>query len=146
MEEAFALGANSWGFESLLRYQNMQEPIGDNTNMSKITKTDQELRELAFDIVAGRVFTSQDIKPVELDRTLGLVFLPVLFMDREQWLSFKEAQPQLIYEYLSERVTSRVINGYPQFGTARWLDQEELDRLIPLIDEVEKFKAGVSAD
>lgn len=87
-------------------------------------RTDDELKQLARDLHAGRIFTDQHLRPGEDPAILTRIFMPLLFMNSEQWSAFKESDPAVIFEYLSE-AGPREINGYPIFMSFKSLGQEE---------------------
>lgn len=97
-------------------------------------KTDEELRELAVHLCAGRVFTERCVP--EQDRyMLRLIFLPFTFMDEVP------DNLGLVYEYLDEAVPQS-INGYPQFFTCRFLATEDIPRFREHLRDVDTFIHG----
>lgn len=95
---------------------------------------DKELRQLAVDIVDGRVFGTWNIPEDELKGLLASVFMPLIFI--------KERLPENlghIYEYLSE-AGERAINGYPMFMSMRFLSKDDTNKIKPLCAQLEQQK------
>jgi hypothetical protein len=78
-------------------------------------KTDDELKQIAIDILEGRIFTDQMVR--ELDKNgpiIGSIFMPLL------WGALKDTPEEelkdiaIIYEYL-DKAAPRSVNGYPTF-------------------------------
>ena len=111
-------------------------------------KSDEEIKKLALDMMAGRVFTSLHIREGEEARMLPSIFMPLVFIggseDGEALIEkLKSGEITLIYEYLSE-AGPRAINGYPSFLSMRCLNRadhkalsEMLNKLQTAIDAVE---------
>lgn len=98
-------------------------------------KDDKELKQLAIDIVAGKVFTSAAIHESELKSILPSVFMSIAFMGTRQREEFQKDDIQFIYEYVN-KAEQRSVNGYPIFMTCRMLNREDLERLMKYREEV----------
>lgn len=107
-------------------------------------KTDQEIRQLALDYDAGRIFLATDEEKIRLS------FMTVLaFMRQEHIEHMKKNDVVAFYEHIKDAL-SRSINGLPMFSTARMLSREEMERFSKAYDEVklfrEKFVEGQDAN
>lgn len=96
-------------------------------------KTDSELRQLALDIVEGRVFTSWDL-PTE-GTMYAAIFVALDMLTRRQMLHL-ETHAGLIYEYRN-KAASKGINGYPMFFSFQWLRKAETALVADYIRELE---------
>ena len=94
----------------------------------------KNLKKLAVDIVDGKVFGSWEIKNADL---VGSVFMPLMFMNEEQRIEDKNVAHY--YEYM-DRASSMTINGMPAFSSMRKITKEELDIIIPLVEEYKNKK------
>lgn len=88
-------------------------------------RTDEELRKLAVDWVEGRIFTSLDIPPGELEQMLTKVFLLLGLGAFSDWPKKKINDIGILYEYMANR-GHRSVNGFPQFITScHWLNKAD---------------------
>lgn len=84
-------------------------------------RPDEDLKQIARDMIANRVFTSWQ---VDLHGPLSMIFMPLVFMQREDLWVLQQVPIELIYEYM-DKAGPRSINGYPQFFSMRWLNAED---------------------
>lgn len=93
--------------------------------------TEPELRQLALDIVEGRVFDSSQLG--DDAHLMGSVFMPLAFMEP---VAKEELETWgLVYEYMSA-AGPRAINGYPMFMSCRVLHRDSVPRLRELVLEL----------
>jgi hypothetical protein len=93
--------------------------------------SEPERRQLALDIMDGKVFGSWNLDPDEARNVIGMIFLP---------LSLGANVPKgvaHIYEYLSQ-AGPRAINGNPIFMSFRVLLKEDAKALFPMMEELKK--------
>lgn len=107
--------------------------------MTYESKTDQELKSLAFDIVSGQVFYDQMIHESEVERIMPIVFMPIGLMQKDQLKVLIDDDVAMFYEYFHKSM-DRGINGYPTFMSCRMLDKTDKKRLVVFIKEVNEFK------
>jgi hypothetical protein len=91
---------------------------------------EKELKQLALDVVEGRVFGTWNMKSCEHD--LPLVFMPLALMT--------EPLPEdtaHIYEHL-DKAGPMSVNGMPTFVSCRILLKEDSDKLMPMVRELIK--------
>jgi hypothetical protein len=88
-------------------------------------KTEEELKQIAIDILADRIFTSNHINQADYDSLVN-IFMPLALMHPKEKIKLMEQEPVLFYEYMSE-AGPRSINGYPMFMSFHFLVQEEVD-------------------
>ena len=114
--------------------------------MSETSSPEPDLKQLAIDIHAGRVFTDRHLRRDARD--LLLVFMPIGFMgheDRAQMIADMESGAiGMLYEYMRE-AGPRSINGLPSFFSVRMLNREQADTTWRLVGEIETAVAGVTA-
>lgn len=105
-------------------------------------RSDEDLKQLALDIVAGHVFTSNHMKVEEIDAGLmRCVFMPLVFLDEEGHKEMADAQICFLYEYYS-KAGPRGVNGYPTFFSMSVLDREDADRLRVYGLQAQKMMKG----
>jgi len=97
-----------------------------------LDKSDVELKQLAIDLAQGRIFTDRDIRDPSM---LGVVFMPLIFMDEKLVKELKAEPPGLVYEYLSA-AGSRSINGMPCFFSCRMLSKADADKVYEMARRV----------
>lgn len=88
-------------------------------------RTNEELKQLAQDIHAGRIFTDRHLNGAEL---LGSVFLPLSFMDEAALTRMQETKVGMIFEY-RDKAGPRSINGYPIFFSCQTATEEEAAKI-----------------
>lgn len=95
---------------------------------SQYEMTEAELRQLAIDIMDGRVFGTWNVQD---PRDIGMVFMTLAFGAR---IPACVAQ---LYEYL-DKAGPRSINGMPSFFSCRLLSRKMWFRLVPMLAELER--------
>lgn len=88
--------------------------------------SEEELKQIAKDIVEGNIFTDRDLRKQDMEGSLvGLVFMPVLLMPNPAaWL----ADAALLFEYW-DKAGPRSINGYPIFFSVRKITKNDIAAL-----------------
>lgn len=104
-------------------------------------QSDAELKQLAKDIVAGKVFHSGMLHESD-SHIAGSIFMPLTFMTAKQMKALRKDNPGLIYEYM-DKAGPRAINGYPIFTSCRMLNQKDLEKLREYIVKVQEALASV---
>jgi hypothetical protein len=99
-------------------------------------KTDQELKQLAIDIVEGKVFGTWNLENID---DVRLVFMCSLFLEPEHLEKIKADKVEHFYEYM-DKATPRSVNGIPTFFSMHYLTQKELDILQPFINQYKEQK------
>ena len=115
----------------------------DSNELGKVRKTTDELRELAFGAVAGTIFTSQHVPPNVAPDLVPRVFMSLLLMGEEDRKNLEQEEPALFYESMS-KAQPWAVNGYPRFGTVKWLNHGEFDEYSKYVNQLLAFKKGVS--
>ena len=96
--------------------------------MAYTSKTDDELKTLAFDMEAGSVFTDRHID--ESDTHLfRSVFMPLALMTQSQIDELQKDEIALFYEHVS-KAEQRSVNGYPIFMSVQMLDKTDTLRFV----------------
>jgi hypothetical protein len=99
-------------------------------------KTKEELKQLAMDIVEGRVFGTWNLSKQE---EIAMSFMALLFAGPEQAQSAIDREVVHIYEYL-DKAEPRYVNGKPIFFSHHELTKQEIEVLNPLIDRLQKMR------
>lgn len=107
--------------------------------MTKRIKTDEELRQLAVDIIDGKVFTSDMIRETDLSRSLTFVFFPLLFLEQKDKDELIADNAVVFYEYY-DKAGLRGMNGYPIFMSFAYLTRDESNRCNVFFEEYLKIK------
>lgn len=100
--------------------------------------TDEELKQIAQDMVAGKVFTDRHIQQ---GMSPNMVFLPLLFLNEKQVQVFQQGVDDgrvfMIYEYM-DKAGPRTMNGMPQFFSYRILNKEQTEKMIDYYEKIKK--------
>ena len=101
-------------------------------------RTEEELKQFASDLKAGRIFTSAMVPD---PRDLPFVFTPFMLMDKQAREELKckveTDKVVLFYEELSKAI-SRPDDELPVFGSVQTLSLEELDAVKKLIGDLKQ--------
>lgn len=101
-------------------------------------KTDKELKQLAFDIYSGKVFTNNHLNETYL---LSNVFMPLFFAIKE----IKDKDIGMIYEYMS-KAGSMSINGLPTFSSMQYITTSEADKVFEYLGKIAEMKNNFMED
>ena len=113
--------------------------------MSKITdgykrRTNEQIAELAEQVFRGEMFTSLGLKADQIPMS----FMVLNFMDEKYGKWMKKYKITTCYAPMKEALP-RVINGYPCFMGANFLDKKDSIRLVRKIQQIEKVMGRVRA-
>jgi hypothetical protein len=101
-------------------------------------KSEEELKQLAADILARRIFTSGMI---QAPQDIPLVFTSFLRLNKlerkELKQKMKTGEAALFYEYLS-RAGATSVNGMPTFSSVQTLAKLEVREVQKHIDELNR--------
>jgi len=114
----------------------MSEKVKAEVDHLLFDRPDAELRQLALDILDGRVFTSQQIGQYERVEMILMIFMPLLLMDEHAAKQMAARGPGLIYEHMSKALP-RTINGYPTFFSFHVLSKPDTVKITSYIKELE---------
>jgi len=84
------------------------------------SRTDEELKQLAKDIYAGKVFTTGHLSQDET-QMIPSIFMPIGLGGSDMAEYLKKNKITLIYEYYDKAMRGS-INGFPTFSSAQVLD------------------------
>jgi len=105
-------------------------------------KTDEELKQLALDILEGRVFTDRHCsEPYEI----SMVFMPLVFLDEAGIEQLKADDPGMVYEYLTE-AGPRSCNGLPNFFSMKLLSQDGTKKVMAIYDQLKEARSKAVAE
>jgi hypothetical protein len=99
-----------------------------NAAVTVSSMTDSEVRQLALDIVQGRVFTSLHILSEDFAGVASMVFLPIALGGQEIIDEFKRNDVAMVWEYI-DKAGPRSINGYPIFFSFRCVTRADAARV-----------------
>jgi len=95
-------------------------------------RTEEELKQLARDTLANKIFWSTSLKQHEL-HMLRSVFIPLGFLKKKVLEDFKKRKVVAFYEYYGDKTqTGRAINGLPMFVSCHAITASEYDRFVEL--------------
>jgi len=124
--------------------ENNQNSAEDTTPVEKkpvSSKTHEELKQIAMDLVDGKIFTDRSIDQTD-SRLFASIFMPVMF----GCFNDKDINTVgLVYEYLSE-AGPRSINGYPIFMSLRMLNREDTQIMSEMAQKYDKLKTEFATD
>lgn len=96
-------------------------------------RTDDEMKQLAVDIMAGRMFGTWDLENPEDARR---VFMPLGLSEPKHLQEMAEANVAHFYEYL-EKAGPRSCNGFPMFMSMKVLDGNDATKLHTIINKLQ---------
>jgi hypothetical protein len=101
-------------------------------------KTDQELEQLAQDIVGGRVFHTMYHDVEKAGLSLHAVFMPLIFMESEwhDWIKTNDIGG--FYEYMA-KAGPRSCNGMPTFFSMKMMSVDDNKRLNARVQEIARL-------
>ena len=97
--------------------------------------TDEQLKELAKDIIGNKVFCSYFIPDNQIPFMLGSVFMCLILMDPTDMYDLSKTG--FIYEYM-DKAGPRAINGYPMFMSHRYINREDAKKVGEYINKLQK--------
>ncbi len=103
-------------------------------------KTDEELKQLAIDVLAGQVFTDRSIKQGD-EHLARSIFMVLMFMGPKHGAFLKE-HCAMVYEYMEE-AGPRGVNGYPMFMSFKWLTREQYPKFVAYYEALMKAQEAV---
>jgi hypothetical protein len=92
-------------------------------------RTEKELKQLALDVVEGRVFTDRHCNS---ESDVRSVFMVLSLMDKKQIDEMLEKKPAMFYEYL-DKANPISVNGMPTFFSLAFITEEEAKIYNPLV-------------
>lgn len=101
-------------------------------------RTDEELKEIAKDLHAGKIFSDRHCQSIE---ELRGSFMILFFMGPEETKDLEKKEIDFIFEYL-EKAERRSVNGRPIFLSMQCLTKVEAAKMF---EYYEKIKAALAA-
>jgi len=101
-------------------------------------RSDDEIKQLAVDLHAGKIFTSNHCQRSE---DVRLVFMTTVFMSAEHWQFYEDNNITVLYEYM-DKAGPRAINGMPNFFSHNVLSADDWARVI---EKVKALEAAIEA-
>jgi hypothetical protein len=120
----------------------METPPADQPREPYVRKTAAEREELAQEIWAGRIFTSQHVRD---PGDISMVFMVLAFLDNgfRDWAL--ENNIAVLYEEMS-KAGPRGVNGYPCFFSMKMLDKEDAQAVFDRVREIQAFMDARTKD
>ena len=103
--------------------------------------TPEELKQIAIDLRAGKIFSDRHCQSPE---EVSMVFMVLMFLDQKAIDEFKANPPGLIYEYLTE-AGPRSVNGMPCFMSHRYLTVDDAKAMFDIAKKLEEAEKAVLA-
>jgi hypothetical protein len=100
-------------------------------------KTDAEIKQLAVDTLADKIFWMTMIDRIE---DVGMVFMVFALMEPEDRRALLANRP-ILYEYI-DKAGPRSVNGYPCFMSFQWVTDDDYQKVITKAREI---KAAIDA-
>lgn len=100
--------------------------------------TDQALRQLALDYVAGHIVFGH-LVPQAIRH---MIFMPLIFLDEKTRAEWKKNDIVSVVGDVRTVTTSRGINGYPIFYELRPLTRSDYNAVVTYIEEAEKLRSA----
>lgn len=97
------------------------------------SRTSEDLKQIAIDLQAGRIFTNRHI-PNPND--IGMVFMVLMFMDQKD--QYIPESIGLVFEYYSKAMP-RSINGMPMFTSMHYLNIEDTTYVFNKAKEIDNL-------
>jgi hypothetical protein len=107
-----------------------------------ISKEDEELKQIAEDLWAGRIYSNRNMNDIKL---IDSVFMPLMFLDRRKLKQLQHLKVDFFYEYI-DKAGPRSINGMPVFTSVRCLTKPETARMFEFYEAIKKAVGGVKLD
>ena len=101
-----------------------------------------DLKQLAVDIFEGKVFTSWMIRKQDFPNSVSMVFMPLIFAEKESLQDMTKQGIVELYEYM-DKALPRSVNGYPCFMSFRGLKKEDCLALTKHMKKLEKAREKV---
>ena len=100
----------------------------NNGSPTYVPKTDEEIKAIALDYYKQKIFCSWDVPEYDAD-SLGMVFMPLFFMDAVARKRMVTDGTMYLYEYY-DQAGPRSINGMPIFTSFYILNKADVERII----------------
>lgn len=104
-------------------------------------KTDEELKTIAKDLWAGKIFTDRHCKR-ERDLELVFMLLPLASREELEKLAKIVGEHGMLYEYIDQAMPTSV-NGMPCFLSLKLLSSEEFERMSKFYDKIKEAMEGI---
>lgn len=108
----------------------------------RASRTDQEIKQLALDVHAGRVFGSWNVaNPSDV----GMVFMPMMLLGGVHAKTLERDGIVHLYEHL-DKAGPRSVNGMPCFFSFQTLNRDEFERLAAGVRKLEALAEAFMGD
>lgn len=88
-----------------------------------------ELKKIAVGINAGTIFTDRHVKN---STDFHLVFMVLMFMDKQAQKEFTASKPGMIYEWY-HKAGPRTVNGMPMFTSCNLLNLDDAKKVWDMV-------------
>lgn len=100
--------------------------------------TNGELKDIALGIHKGKIFTDKHIPTDEQKQMVPIVFMALMFMDKEDIKMMEDVG--MIYEYLDKESLIGV-NGYPCFMSMKCLSITDTNIVVSYVTQYREIEA-----
>jgi len=109
-----------------------------------MSRSMEELKELAFDLLAGRIITSDYVAEND-PNMMQMVFMGLSLMTEAQVQELRDAGVSLLYEHIDKSLP-RSINGMPCFLSFNTMTRDEHVKLYELAQKLKEALDNVGTD
>lgn len=108
----------------------------------KETRTDEELKQIALDLLHRKIYSTQHQRLINNPEEIPLVFMPLVFFKPKDLKEFWKQKPAMIFEYI-DKASPRSINGLPRFFSMQWLDENEAKKVLDYFHKLKEAEKAV---
>lgn len=116
-----------------------QERLALPPGCERPPRPDEELKQIAVDLHAGKIYTSQHLKDPNL---MGSVFMPLALMSLEDHIRLIANGETVMFEYM-HKAGPLMVNDHPGFFSMQCLTDTEWRKVLDYWRAIEKAVAGV---
>ena len=105
-------------------------------------RSEEDMRKIASDLHAGIIFSDRHLSPLEFERDMGLIFMPIMFWDKAMKDKVLADPPGMVFEYLS-KASPRSVNGKPTFFSCHLVSQKDTKRIFEYLEDIVEAEKSV---
>jgi len=126
-------------FNQKKKEEKLQQNIKETLQPELPLDSKQDLKEIAKGIHRGEIFTSNHVRQNESPDILGMIFMPLVFMNEKDRKDLIEKKVTVFYANMKD-AAPRSINGYPIFFSMSYLTDAEWLKVLQYLKKLEKFE------
>jgi len=120
--------------EELAEGEELLEEAGFITD-PYMSMSNDEINTLAKRLYRNEIFTSLQIRPLDLENVLHMVFMPLALADEKLILWLQENDIHMFYGDMANTF-GRAINGYPMFHSMGYLDKADTAKFVEKYNDI----------